>query len=323
MKRKLSKVLVIVFVALFIGVGTTLLYVKTALPDVGEAPDIRIQATPESIKRGKYLANHVMACMDCHSKRDWTLFSGPPVRGTEGMGGEVFDQKMGFPGRYVAPNITPAALSDWTDGEVLRAITMGVSRDGRALFPIMPHHNFGKLDEADIRAVIAYIRTLPPVKNKTEPSESDFPMNFIINTIPEKANFKPVPDTAQTILYGRYLVTAAGCYDCHTKQEKGKFIGDDFAGGMEFRFPDGSITRSPNITPHESGIGNWSSEQFINRFKAYGNSNEGTRKINRGMFQTPMPWTMYGGMKDSDLKAIFDYLKSVQAIESNVERFSK
>jgi len=323
MKRKFFKILLIVLGVLLIGVGALLVYVKTALPDVAEAPDIRIRATPESIERGKYLANHVMVCMDCHSKRDWTLFSAPPVIGTVGMGGEVFDQKMGFPGKYIAPNITPAALSDWTDGELLRAISTGVSRDGRALFPIMPYHNFGKLDETDIRAVIAYIRTLTPVKNKTGVSESDFPMNFIINTMPEKARFKPIPDTAQTLSYGRYLVTAAGCYDCHTKQEKGKFTGADFAGGMEFHFPDGSITRSPNITPHESGIGNWNREQFISRFKAYGDSNYAARKITPGMFQTPMPWTMYAGMKDRDLRAIFEYLKSVPAIDNNVERFSR
>jgi mono/diheme cytochrome c family protein len=323
MKRKFFKILLIVFGALFAGAGALLVYVKTALPDVGEAPDIRIQATPESIERGRYLANHVMVCMDCHSKRDWTLFSAPPVNGTEGMGGEVFDQKMGFPGKYIAPNITPIGLSDWTDGEVLRAISMGVSRDGRALFPIMPYHNFGKLDETDIRAVIAYIRTLPPVKYRAETSESDFPMNFIINTMPEKPGFEPIPDTAQVLKYGRYLVTAAGCYDCHTKQEKGKFIGEDFAGGMEFRFPDGSITRSPNITPHESGIGNWSSEQFISRFKAYEDSNYAVQKVSPGMFQTPMPWTMYAGMNERDLKAIFEYLKSVPAIENSVERISR
>lgn len=323
MKRKFFKILLTVFGAIFIGVGALLVYVKTSLPDVGATPNIQIQATPESVERGRYLANHVMVCMDCHSKRDWTLFSAPPVSGTEGMGGEVFDQKMGFPGRYIAPNITPMALSDWTDGELLRAISMGVSRDGRALFPIMPYHNFGKLDETDIRAVIAYIRTLTPLKNTTETSESDFPMNFIINTMPQRASFEPIPDTAAAPGYGRYLVTAAGCYDCHTKQEKGKFIGADFAGGMEFRFPDGSVTRSPNITPHESGIGNWSSEQFISRFKVYEDSNYAARKINPGMFQTPMPWTMYAGMNERDLKAIFEYLKSVPPIENNVERISR
>jgi len=77
----------------------------------------------------------------------------------------------------------------------------------------MPHHNFGQLDEDDIKAVIAYLRTLKPIENTTEPSESDFPMNIIINTIPKKADLKPMPPKSDKAAYGKYLVTAAGCYD--------------------------------------------------------------------------------------------------------------
>lgn len=299
-----------------------LVYVKTMLPSVGDAPDLKVEINDKRMERGKYLANHVMVCMDCHSKRNWNEFSGPLLSGTEGMGGEVFDQKFGFPGKYVASNITPANLSSWTDGEIFRAITAGVSKDGRALFPVMPHQNFGRLDEEDIKCVIAYLRTLKPIDNQTAQSVSDFPMNFIINTIPKKADLRPMPDASNLIAYGKYLATAASCFDCHTKQEKGKFIGAPYAGGMEFPFPDGSIVRSMNITPHASGIGNWTGEQFVQRFKAYGDSTYVSPPVKPGDFQSTMPWTMYAQMSEPDLQAIYTYLRSIEPVNNPVERFT-
>lgn len=321
MKRWLKITLLIIGI-LLIGVATLLTYVKTAMPNVGEPRVMTVPNTPETVARGAYLANHVMVCIDCHSTRDWSLFSGPPVAGTEGMGGQVFDQQMGFPGRYVAPNLTPAVLADWSDGEIFRAITTGVSRDGRPLFPVMPHPNYGKLDERDIMAVIAYIRSLKPIPNQVAASASDFPMNFILHTIPQKANLQPRPDTSDLVAYGQYMVTASSCGDCHTKQEKGEIVGEPFAGGMEFKFPDGSIAQSLNITPHSTGIGNWSEEAFLDRFRAYADSGYVPPKVGAGAFQTVMPWTMYAGMKERDLKAIYAYLKTLKPVESVVERFT-
>lgn len=82
------------------------------------------------IARGKYLANHVAVCMDCHSTRKWNKYSGPMDENAQGAGGEIFDQNMGFPGKFISPNITPYALREWTDGEIFRAITSGVNKDG-------------------------------------------------------------------------------------------------------------------------------------------------------------------------------------------------
>lgn len=322
MKQKIRKAALIIAVILIVGIASLLTYVKTALPNAGNAPALTIERTPERIARGRYLAHHVMVCIDCHSQRDWSLFAGPPVAGTDGMGGEVFDQKLGFPGRFVAPNITPAGIGNYTDGELMRAITCGVAKDGRALFPVMPYNNFGNVSEEDIKSVIAYIRTLKPVENKTERSEADFPMNFIINTLPHKAGFQPMPDPSDLRAYGKYLATAASCYDCHTKQEKGEFVGKPFAGGMEFQYPDGSIVRSTNITPHSTGIGEWTEQAFINRFKSYADSGYHPQKLEAGAFQTVMPWTMYGGMAQQDLKAIYTYLQSVAPVESTVERYT-
>lgn len=96
MKKKIFRILFIVFIVLILGIGGLLTYLKTALPNVGDAPDLTITSTPELLERGSYLANHVTVCMDCHSGRDWSKFSGPLIPGTLGQGGEIFDQKLGF-----------------------------------------------------------------------------------------------------------------------------------------------------------------------------------------------------------------------------------
>ena len=315
--NKYIKILLYVIAGIEIVIAGLLTYLKTMLPDVGDAPDIKIELTPDRIERGKYLANNVMVCIDCHSTRDWSKFAGPPIEGTFGKGGEVFDQKLGFPGKFVAINITPANLKSWTDGEIFRAVAGGVGKDGRALFPIMPHIGYGQLDEEDIKFVIAYIRTLEPIENKTEASEADFPMNFILNTIPQKPNFSKIPSKSDKVAYGKYLVTAASCNDCHTKQDKGKFVGAPFAGGFEFKLPDGSVVTSANITPHPSGIGNWTEEKFIARFKHYVDSTYVSNQIKPGEFQSMMTWTMYGGITNEDLSAIYHFLKTLKP-ENNI-----
>ncbi|MFK7937609.1 MAG: cytochrome C, partial [Saprospiraceae bacterium] len=96
MKSRILKILAFLVIGLVMLVGFGLTYVKTALPNVGDPPTLTVKGTSEQIARGEYLANHVMVCMDCHSKRDWEQFAGPPIDNTLGMGGEVFDQKFGF-----------------------------------------------------------------------------------------------------------------------------------------------------------------------------------------------------------------------------------
>ncbi len=298
-------------------------YINFFLPNVGPAPDIQIEITDEKIEHGRYLANHVMLCMDCHAVRDFSKFAGPLKPGTKGAGGEVFDRdNVGVPGSFVAPNLTPAALGDWTDGEIFRAITSGVSKDGSALFPIMPYPNYSQLAEDDIHAVIAYLRSLEPVEYERPPSEYDFPVNLLINTMPVKANLQPRPDKNDVADYGRYLVTAAACSDCHTKIERGQFVGEPYAGGNEYPMPGGSIVRSANLTPHETGIGNWTKEQFIARFKVFADSLHVPGAVEPGQFQTIMPWLMYADMKEEDLGAIYEYLRTIEPVENRITIFS-
>ncbi|GGD87105.1 c-type cytochrome [Planktosalinus lacus] len=298
------------------------LFVRFALPNVSDAPYIEVEASVENIERGKYLAYHVMMCADCHSERDFSKFSGPPTPGTEFVGGDIFDQSMGFPGKFVSSNITPHGIGDWTDGELFRLITTGVKRDGEPIFPVMPYHNFGKLDPEDIKAVIAFLRTLEPVESNHPKSEADFPFNFILRTLPKEAELSTKPPKTDRVAYGKYMFTAAACAECHTQFEKGKFTGPLGGGGRKFQFPDGSVLRTPNLTPHETGIKNLSRTDFIHLFKKYEDSTYVIPDVKPGEFQTLMPWAMYADMKTEDISAIYDYLKTLEPYENVVERFT-
>src|SRR3989339_614088 len=113
-----------------------ILYIVSFLPNI-PVQDIKVEITAQRIERGKYLANHVTVCIDCHSPRDWNKFSGPIKPGMEGTGGEKFDQTMGFPGNFYSANITPANLKNFSDGEIFRAMTSGVKKNGDVIFPVM------------------------------------------------------------------------------------------------------------------------------------------------------------------------------------------
>jgi hypothetical protein len=323
MKRALT-IFKFLVLAILIVVTGLVSYVKLVLPKVGNPENIRVELSPDRVERGRYLANSVSVCMDCHSKRDWNKFSGPLIESTYGQGGEEFTQEIGLPGKYYARNITPFALKSWTDGEILRAITCGVNKNGKALFPIMPYLDYGKLDREDLYSVIAFIRTLKPIENAVPESKSDFPMNFIINTLPQKPEYSQIPDRDNKVAYGRYLFTAATCSHCHTKLDKGKpVVGMELAGGFEFPLYTGGIVRSANITPDkETGIGNWSEDTFVNRFKVYDDSSYTPGPINKGDFNTVMPWMMYSKKKTEDMKAIFAYLKTVKPVKNSVTRFT-
>ncbi|WP_162343607.1 c-type cytochrome [Cyclobacterium salsum] len=311
--------LLVSFLVLLIIAGV--LYITIALPNVGPPPEnYEVASSPEKIARGKYLANHVMLCIDCHSQRDFSLFSAPPIPGTEAAGGERFDHSMGFPGVFVSPNITPAGIGEYSDGELFRLITTGVKKDGNPIFPVMPYPNYGKIDAEDIESVIAYIRSLEPKSTKIEASKPDFPVNLIMRTMPVKAGLTKRPPASDAVAYGKYLVTASACADCHTQFENGSYTGKPLAGGRTFLFPDGSVLTSANLTPHETGLKNWSKAQFIERFKMYENP-EHIRKLNPGEMQTIMPWAMYAGMTTTDLAAIFDYLQSLEPVENTVIKF--
>ncbi|MDR3713840.1 MAG: c-type cytochrome [Puia sp.] len=321
--KKVFKVFFVLLFIIILAVAGVILFVKTALPRVGAPMNLSIELTPERIARGKYLANYVACCMDCHSKRDWNIFAGPYKKGSFGGGGEKFGRDIGFPGNLYSRNITPYALEKWTDGELFRAITTGESKDGKALFPLMAYHNFGMSDPEDIQSIIAYLRTLPAVNNEVPDRELDFPLNILVNTMPSKAVPAKRPESSNTVAYGEYLVNMADCIECHSKVDKGaRVAGTEYGGGREFQLSSGGVAISANITPdRETGIGNWDQNLFIRKFTQFADSTYVPKAVAPGEFNTPMPWLMYSRMKESDLAAIYAYLKTIQPIRNKVDYF--
>ncbi len=322
--RKLLKIILVLLVLALLAFAGFIGYVVTFLPNI-PLEKVEIEYTHDRIKRGEYLVKNVAQCLDCHSEREWSKFSGPLKPGTEGKGGEKFDQKAGFPGSYTAPNITPHHLKDWSDAELLRAITSGVSRDGRPLFPIMPYPNYGKMDREDIYAIISYIRSLPSIESTTPPAKSDFPMSIIIHGIPSKPSFVAKPSRSDKVAYGGYLANASVCAECHTKTNRGQIIEELMYSGGRFVDSGNGAVQSANITPDkETGIGAWSEKDFIARFKAF-DKNSGNYEddsVKPGDFNSPMPWQAYAGMSDEDLAAIYAYLMTVKPIQNKVPKQS-
>lgn len=324
MKRVLRILGFLLLALVLLGAGAAL-YITQALPDIDAPDDLHVELTPERVERGRYLANSVCVCMDCHAQRDWNVFAAPPKPGTKGAGGDRFDRSMQFPGEFYAKNITPFALKDWTDGEIYRAITSGVSKDGHPFFPVMPYPNYNKLATEDVHSIIAYLRSLDPVATEPYPvSEIDFPVSLIMRTIPEPAHPMPLPEATDAD-YGAYMTNAAACIECHTHSEKGKRIGEPFAGGFAFHLPNGAVLRSSNITPHPTdGIGAWDKATFIARFKQYSDSGYVAPAVDwaAGDFQTIMPWAMYATMTEEDLGAIYDYLQAQPPVAGKVEKWT-
>ena len=106
MKKWILRIMAILLVLIISGIA----YLKFALPNVKAPENLKITATPEMIKRGEYLANYVTMCVDCHSTRDWSKFSGPLIESTIGKGGEAFLHEYGFPGNFYSKNLTPFNL---------------------------------------------------------------------------------------------------------------------------------------------------------------------------------------------------------------------
>lgn len=320
MKKFLKRLAIIVSILALI-IICIMAYIQLVLPDVGDAPELSIEITPEKVARGDYLANHVAVCLDCHSSRDWTQFAGPLIKGSEGAGRERFDRTMGFPGVFYAKNITPYGVGDWTDGELYRAITCGVDKDGEPLFPLMPYHYFGQLAKEDIHSIIAYLRTLPSIETEVHERDLDFPFSLVLRTIPKKTTAVALPPKG-TVANGEYLVTAAACIECHTQPKDGRPIPElAFAGGREFEFGGGTLVSS-NLTPHSTGVGSWTKQQFIQRFKMYQDSSYTSPTIDFSKeYNTIMPWMMFSKMTESDLGDIYDYLMTLKPIDNTTQKW--
>lgn len=272
------------------------------------------ERTPARVQRGRYLTQNLLGCFDCHSQRDWTKHDVPLLAGTEGGGVFPFPLE-GLPGSVAPPNISPDAetgAGTWTDDQLARAIREGIGQDGRALFPFMPYPGFRHLADEDLASVIVYLRSLAPVHQVVPKTEIIFPVKYLMRNEPEPITAPvPLPNLANPVERGKYLVTIGGCSDCHTPQDKGKPIpGLDYAGGFMMKGPWGSAATA-NITPDASGISYYDEALFLQTMRS------GFVKARR--LTQIMSWWSFRDLTDEDLKAIFAYLRTLKPVKHRVD----
>ena len=280
--------------------------------------------TPDRIARGQYIFESVADCGGCHSQRDFTRFGGPEIPSGIGQGNILSNLVPDLPGTVVAANITPdveTGIGSWSDGEKIRAIRDGVSRDGHALFPMMPYAGYSHLSDDDVQSLVAYLDSLPPVHNPLPKTKLNFPVGLMIKGVPKPAGSVPAFTSTDPVKLGEYHAIVSGCADCHTPTDKqgqplpGKLL----AGGRVFATPMGTVVAS-NITPdNNTGIGLWSQEFFLNRFAAYRSYATGTPPTLEGPQSfTLMPWLGFSHRKPEELAAIYAYLRSIPAVTNSI-----
>jgi mono/diheme cytochrome c family protein len=250
------------------------------------------------LERGRYLVEVTAACGNCHTPK------GPTgnVPGRELAGGFVIDAP---PFRAVASNITPdpeTGIGRWTDAQLARAIREGIRPDGSLIGPPMPFAFYRGLSDADLAAMVAYLRTVPPIRNAVEKSTYRIPLPPAYG--PPVASVAPPADNP--VARGAYLAgPVAHCMECHTPllpdgQNDMTRLG---AGGQQFPGP-GGVAISRNITP--AGLGQWSDAEIARSIRT-GVSRDGSQ------LHPPMAFYAYANMTDRDMSDLVAYLRSIPA----------
>lgn len=275
-----------------------------------DAPYPRLAASSDlaMIARGKYLAFGPAHCADCHtSPADSDRLRGgdsPPL-----SGGGAFVIPVGT---IRVPNVTPdsaTGIGGLSDSALARMLRYGVRPDGRSAIPFMEFH---EMSDADIVAVLSFLRSQPAVRNVVADHGLNLVgkavMAFVITPIgPTGTPPAESPRPGPTLERGAYLVDAvSNCAGCHTQRNMvtGAYTGPRLAGGVPMETAGGRPIRvtPPNITADSGGrAALWTEDDFVARF-------HGGERIPG----SPMPWLMFRRMSDDDLRAIYRYLRSVR-----------
>ncbi|MEO3429619.1 c-type cytochrome [Pelagibius sp. CAU 1746] len=249
------------------------------------------------LERGTYLMQSIVACGNCHTPQ------GPegPLAGMELAGGlRIDDDAFTAYGANLTPDVE-TGLGGWTDEQIIAAIREGRRPDGSIIGPPMPISLYRSLSDRDVRAIVAYLRSLKAVKNQVPASEYRIPLPPSYGP-PVTAVAEVTP--ADGAAYGAYLAGPLGhCIECHSPMGP---KGPDWehqtgAGGLAFRGPWGT-SYGANITP--ANLGGWSDAE-IKMAITQGLRPDGSRLL------PPMPVGYYANIAEADLDAIVAYLRSL------------
>ena len=209
----------------------------------------------DELKRGQYIFD-LAGCAGCHTIK----------KSSNGFlaGGRKFETEFGT---FFSPNITSdvnAGIGNWTFDNFAHAVRDGISPNGENYYPAFPYTSYRKMSDGDLKALWAYIKTIPAnnKQNIAHKLEAPFGWRFLISIwkIPnfDKSPLMPVEGKSKTWDRGRYIIEALShCRECHTPRNimGGLAMAMDYAGTNSN--PEGIVV--PNITSDkETGIGKWS-----------------------------------------------------------------
>jgi mono/diheme cytochrome c family protein len=313
MKKILRRIGLVLAALLVLLIGGVVLRFYGFAPVARAAPVVKAPSSPETIARGKYLAEHVAGCRGCHSPADSKAPGQPVIAGKEFTGRDFYEiHDAGFPGRPRAPNLTSdpeTGIGKLTDGELLRAMREGIGHDGRALL-MMPWQRFADgMSDDDALAIIAFLRTLPPQSNDVGKTELDFPISMFIRAEPHplKASAPPMP--TDPLERGKRLIKIGNCEGCHSSHDAmhNDIPGQYLAGGDKFPLKGLITAYAPNLTSDPgTGLGAYSDDDILRVI------DEGKGKSGRMLYF--MPFTELRGMTDEDKRAIIVALRAVPPI---------
>lgn len=297
-------------IVIFVGFGAI-----AGAPLVRAKSPASIERTPERVARGKYLVESLAHCFRCHSENDFEHLNGQAPPEKKGAGQVILAEEFSDPppARMVCPNISPdrkTGAGTWTDEDFVRAMRDGIGHDGRKLHSMMPYWTLRALTDEDMDSIIAYVRSIPAVHHPL-PKRSLEQEPVILQTPPVRTPEAPAGSSEQ-VRHGEYLAHIGNCAGCHNGRtpDRKPVPGLEYAGGRVLRGRWGVVT-SANITPDASGIGYYDEQKFIRVMRT---GHVGARKLN-----PIMPWADFGNLTDSDLKALFAYLRTVPSVQHRVD----
>ncbi len=261
------------------------------------------------VQKGEYLAR-AGNCVSCHTRPGGEPFTG-------GLAFQL--PSYSFLGEIHSTNITPdpeTGIGTWTEEQFIRAMHSGVAADGSHLLPAFPYTAFTLVADDDVKAIWAYLKTVPPVKY-TPPSNGiafamRWPVAFWNALFFKEGRYQADAKQSDEWNRGAYLVEGLGhCSACHTPRNLllAERADMKYAGGTQ---PDlvaeGKIRTwsAANLTSAASGLGPWPVEQ-IAKYLKLGHSTKA------GIFG-PMNEVIINSLQhltEEDTKAMAVYLKSL------------
>ena len=279
-----------------------------------QANNISVNPTPEKVARGKKLA--LLLCANCHLNPETNRLTGKQMMDAPPEFGKVYSQNITQSREY--------GIGSWTDSEIAYLLRTGINKAGRYTPPYMaklPH-----MADEDIESVIAFLRSDERLVEATDVADKQcepsfltkFLSNVVLSPLPLPTDPIPMPDTANLVVFGKYLAINLECFTCHSADFKTiNFMEPEktpgfFGGGNQPLNLGGKVMPTSNITPHpEAGIGNWSKERFIKAVR-FG--------IMEGEDALRYPMIPYTHLTDYEAESIFEYLKTVTPLNNPVQR---